>query len=98
MVNLDNIVNKNNKNNDKDWPFRMLIIGPSGSRKTNTLLHLIQKLNNTKLIDKIIVFDDMIADIIFNPLLKNYLLDVENRIFLLYLLHNLILELLKMQD
>ena len=40
MFNLDNIVNKNNKNNDKNWPFRMLIIGPSGSGKTNTLLHL----------------------------------------------------------
>ena len=31
MFNLDNIVNKNNNNSDKDWPFRMLIIGPSGS-------------------------------------------------------------------
>ena len=29
MFNFDNIVNKNNKNIDKDWPFRMLIIGPS---------------------------------------------------------------------
>ena len=26
MFNLDNIVNKNNKNNDKNWPFRMLIM------------------------------------------------------------------------
>ena len=34
MFNLDNIVNKNNKNNDKNWPFTMLIIGPSGSGKT----------------------------------------------------------------
>ena len=31
MFNLDNIVNENKKNNKKDWPFRMLIIGPSGS-------------------------------------------------------------------
>ena len=29
MLNLDKIVN--NKNEDEDWPFRMLIIGPSGS-------------------------------------------------------------------
>ena len=41
MLNLDKIVNKNNKNEDEEWPFRMLIIGPSGSGKTNTLLHLI---------------------------------------------------------
>ena len=29
MLNLDKIVN--NKNEDEDWPFRMLIIGRSGS-------------------------------------------------------------------
>ena len=52
MFNLDNIVNKNNKNSDKDWPFRMLIIGPSGSGKTNALLHLIENLNNSNPIDK----------------------------------------------
>ena len=146
MFNLDNIVNKNNKNNDKYWSFRILIIGSSGSGKTNALLHLIQKLNNTNPIDKIhlyakdlsepkyeilidnseksgiknyndpnafieysnsmddvfenihdyntkrkrrilIVFDDMIANIMTNKKLqslsKDYLLDVENQIFLL---------------
>ena len=50
MLNLDKIVNKNNKIEDNEWPFRMLIIGPSGSGKTNTLLHLI---NNLHIIDKI---------------------------------------------
>ena len=49
MLNLDKIVN--NENEDEDWPFRMLIIGHSGSGKTNTLLHLI---NNLHPIDKII--------------------------------------------
>ena len=34
-------------------PFRMLIIGPSGSSKTNTLLHLI---NNFRPIDKIYLY------------------------------------------
>ena len=48
MLNLNKIVN--NKNEDEDWPFRMLIIGPSGSGKTNTLLHLISNLHP---IDKI---------------------------------------------
>ena len=30
MFNLDAITNKSNKNDDKNWPYRMLIIGPSG--------------------------------------------------------------------
>ena len=41
ILNLDEIVNKSNKNSDKNWPFRMLIIGPSGLGKNNALLHLI---------------------------------------------------------
>ena len=41
MFNLDAITNKNNKDDDKKLPYRMLIIGPSGSRKTNALLNLI---------------------------------------------------------
>ena len=51
MLNLDEIVNK--KNNDENWPFKILIIGPLGSGKTNTLLHLIQNLNKTTPVDKI---------------------------------------------
>ena len=39
MFNLDPIANKNNKDDDKNWPYRMLIIGPFGSGKTNTLLN-----------------------------------------------------------
>ena len=39
MLNLDKICN--NKIDDENWSFRMLIIGSSGSGKTNTLLHLI---------------------------------------------------------
>ena len=53
MFNLDAAANKNNKNDDKKCPYRMLIIGPSGSRKTNVLLNLIQKQENDSLIDKI---------------------------------------------
>ena len=29
MFNLDAITNKNNKDHDKKWPYRMLITGPS---------------------------------------------------------------------
>ena len=47
MINLDNIINENNKNHNKKWPYipdhayRILIIGGSRSGKTNTLLNLI---------------------------------------------------------
>ena len=40
MFNLDAITNKNNKDDDKNCPYRMLIIGPSASGKTNALLNL----------------------------------------------------------
>ena len=52
MFNLDTITSKNN---DKNWPYRMLIIGPSGSGKTNALLNLIQK-DNDNFIDKIYLY------------------------------------------
>ena len=50
MLILDNIVSNKNENKNNNWPFRVLIIGPSGSGRTNTLLHLI---NNLLPIDKI---------------------------------------------
>ena len=55
MLNLDNIVSNKNTSSSEDnnWPFRMLIIGSSGSGKTNTLLHLI---NNLHPIDKIYLY------------------------------------------
>ena len=33
-------------NDNKDWPYRKLIIGSSGSGKTNYLLNSVQKDNN----------------------------------------------------
>ena len=48
MINLDSIANKNNKRHNEKWPFipdhpcRILIIGCSGSGKTNALLNLIK--------------------------------------------------------
>ena len=55
MLNLDSIVsNKNTSSSERNnWPFRMLIIGPLGSGKTKTLLHLI---NNLHPIDKIYLY------------------------------------------
>ena len=37
MFNLDAVTNKNNKDDDKKWPYRMLITGPSGSQKTKCI-------------------------------------------------------------
>ena len=56
MFNLDASTNKNRKDDDKKWPYRMLIIGPSRSVKTNALLNLIQKQDNDNLIDKIYLY------------------------------------------
>ena len=59
MINLDSIVSdKNEKHNERwpyipDHPYRILIIGGSGSRKTNTLLNL---LNEQRDIDKIYLY------------------------------------------
>ena len=49
MINLDSITNKNNKKHNEKWPYipdhpyRILIIGGSGSGKTNALINLINK-------------------------------------------------------
>ena len=48
MFNLDNITESDN---NRDWPYRKLIICPSGPGKTNYLLNSIQRDNN--IIDKI---------------------------------------------
>ena len=56
MFNLDTITNKNNRDDDKNCPYKMLIIGPSGSGETNALLNLIQKQNNNNPIDKIYLY------------------------------------------
>ena len=55
MLNLDDIVSNKKKSSSEsnDWPFRMLIIGPSGSGKRNTLLHLIDKFHA---LDKIYLY------------------------------------------
>ena len=51
MFNPDDITTKND---NKGWPYRTLVIGPSGSRKTNNLLNKIQTDNN--IIDKIYLY------------------------------------------
>ena len=59
MFNLDDITSENNKDHNKKWPYipdhpyRILIIGGSGSGKTNALFNLIKEQDNDNLIDKI---------------------------------------------
>ena len=59
MINFDDYVNENKTEHNKNWsyvpdhPYRILIIGGSGSRKTNVLLNLIE--NQTD-IDKIYLY------------------------------------------
>ena len=53
MLNLDDIVSNKKENKDHILPFRMFIVGASGSGKTNTLLHL---MNNLHSIDKIYLY------------------------------------------
>ena len=59
MINLDSIISENNKEHNEKWPYipdhpyRILIIGGSGSGKTNTLLNLINEKND---IDKIYLY------------------------------------------
>ena len=59
MIDLDSITNENNKEHNEKWPYilghlhRILIIGGSGSGKTNTLLNLIKEQDD---IDKIYLY------------------------------------------
>ena len=56
---FSDITNEHNKYHNDKWPYildypnRMLIIGGSGSRKTNILLNLIKEKDSDNLIDKI---------------------------------------------
>ena len=57
MINLDCITSENNKEHNEKWPYipdhpqRMLIIGGSGSGKTNTLIILIKEQDDIEKID-----------------------------------------------
>ena len=69
MFNLD-ITNKNNKDDDKKWSHRMLIIGTSGSGKTTALLNLIQKQDNYNLTDKIYLYAKDLSEPKYQFLIK----------------------------
>ena len=73
MINLDSITDENNKEHNEKWPFipdylyRILIIGGSGSRKTNALLHLIKEQDN---IDKIYLYSKVLREPKYDFLIK----------------------------
>ena len=59
MINIDNYVNENKTEHNEKWPYipdhpnRIIIIGGSGSGKTNALINLINEQND---IDKIYLY------------------------------------------
>ena len=74
MINLDSITNENNKWNTEKWTFitdysyRILIIGSSGSGKTNTLHNLISQQDD---IDKIYLYTKELSELKYEFLIKN---------------------------
>ena len=62
MFNLDDITNENKEDHNKRWPYipdhpyRMLIIGGSGTGKINALLKLIKEQDSDEIIDKIYLY------------------------------------------
>ena len=73
MINLDSITNKNNKEHNEKWPYipdhpyRILIIGGSGSGKTNALINLINEQND---IDKIYLYARDLSEPKYEYLIK----------------------------
>ena len=73
MINLDSITNENNKERNDKWPYipdhlhRILIIGGSGSGKTNALLNLINEQND---IDKIYLYARDLSEPKYEYLIK----------------------------
>ena len=73
IINLDSITNDNNKEYNEKWPFipdhpyRIIMIGGSGSGKTNALINLINEQNN---IDKIYLYARDLSDPKYEYLIK----------------------------
>ena len=74
MINLDSFVNDKNEKHIEKWPYipdhpyRILIIGGSGSGKTKTLLNLI---NEQRDIDKIYLYAKDLSQSKYEHLISN---------------------------
>ena len=74
MINPDKIVNNNKEGHNEKWPYipdhpyTILIIGGSGSGKTNALLHLINEQND---IDKICLYAKDLSEPKYEYLIRN---------------------------
>ena len=74
MINPDNIVNNSNEEHNEKWPhipnhpYGILIIGGSGSGKTNTLLYLINEQKDT---EKIHLYAEDLSEPKYEYLIKN---------------------------
>ena len=73
MINLDSITNENNKKHNEKWPYisdhpyRIIIIGGSGSGKTNALINLINEQND---FDKIYLYAKDLSEPNYKYLIK----------------------------
>ena len=78
MFNLDDITNEFNKKHNKKWPYipghlyRMLIIGGSGSGKTNALFNLIKEQDSDNLNDKIYLYAKYLNEPKYQFLIKKH--------------------------
>ena len=76
MINLDSITNENNKKHNEKWPhipdhpYRITIIGGSGSGKINALLNLIKEQDKHDVIDKIYLYAKDLNEPMYEYLIK----------------------------
>ena len=87
IFNFDNITEKDN--NNKDWPYRKLIIEPSGSVKTNYLLNSVQRDSN--IIDKIYLYAKDLEEPKYQLLINKREKQVSILIMILMLLLNILI-------
>ena len=77
MINLDSITNENKSEPNEKWPYipdypyRIIVIGRSGSGKTNALLNLMKEQDYHDVIDKIYLYARDLSEPKYEYLIKN---------------------------